>query len=67
MLLFKSKISNKEKKMKEIEKRIKPYDANFTTMVPTSFVKFMRTCVIWQFIRFVVINLKMLVVVRKSH
>lgn len=53
--------------MKEIEKNIKPYEANFTTMVPTGFVKRMRTNLIWQFFRFVVINLKMLVVVRKSH
>ncbi len=53
--------------MTEIEKRIKPYDANFTTMVPTKFVTFFRTCVIWQFIRFVSINIKMLIVVSKSH
>jgi hypothetical protein len=53
--------------MKEIEKYVKPYDASFTTMVPTNFVKFFRTCKIWQFFRFIVINLKMLVVVRKSH
>jgi hypothetical protein len=53
--------------MKQIEKYVKPYDANFTTMVPTGFVKFFRTCLIWQFIRFIVINLKMLMVVRKSH
>ena len=53
--------------MKEIEKYIKPYDANFTTMVPTAFVIFMRTCKIWQFIRFIIINIKMLIVVRKSH
>ncbi|MFZ2890197.1 hypothetical protein [Sulfuricurvum sp.] len=53
--------------MKEIEKYVKPYDANYTTMVPTSFVKFFRTCLIWQFIRFVMINIKMLIVVRKSH
>ncbi len=38
-----------------------------TTMLPGSFAKAMRTNVIWQFIRFVVINLKMLVVVSKSH
>lgn len=53
--------------MKEIQKRIKPYDQNFTTMVPTGFVKFFRTCVVWQIIRFIVINIKMLIVVRKSH
>jgi len=53
--------------MQKIEDVIKPYDQNFTTMVPTNFVRFMRTCVIWQFIRFVIINIKMLSVVRKSH
>ncbi|MCI4406023.1 MAG: hypothetical protein JHC35_01905 [Sulfuricurvum sp.] len=53
--------------MKEIEKYVKPYDANFTTMVPTNFVKFFRTCKIWQLFRFIVINIKMLIVVRKSH
>ena len=53
--------------MEAIEKNVKPYEQNFTTMVPTGFVKFMRTCLIWQFIRFIVINIKMLIVVRKSH
>lgn len=53
--------------MNEIEKYVKPYDDNFTTMVPTSFVIKMRTCKIWQFFRFIVINIKMLIVVRKSH
>jgi len=43
--------------MEHIEKHIKPYDPNFTTMVPTNFVKFFRTCLIWQAIRFIVINL----------
>jgi len=37
------------------------------TMIPGSFAKKMRTCLIWQFIRFLVINIKMLVVVSKSH
>ncbi len=46
---------------------IAPYSDEFTTMVPTGFVKFFRTCVIWQFIRFVIINIKMLLVVAKSH
>ena len=38
-----------------------------TTMLPGPFAKAMRTNVIWQFIRFVILNLKMLVVVSKSH
>ena len=42
-------------------------DQSETTMMPGAFAKAMRTNVIWQFIRFVAINLKMLVVVSKSH
>ena len=53
--------------MKEIEKNVKPYEQSFTTMVPTSFVLAMRKNLLWQFIRFIVINIKMLIVVRKSH
>ena len=37
------------------------------TMIPGKFAKAMRTCVIWQFIRFVVLNIKMIIVVGKSH
>ena len=37
------------------------------TMIPGKFAKGMRTCKIWQLFRFVVINIKMLVVVSKSH
>jgi len=37
------------------------------TMIPGSFAKKMRTCLIWQAIRFLIINIKMLVVVSKSH
>jgi hypothetical protein len=53
--------------MQQIEDRVKPYDQNFTTMVPTKMVKFFRTCVPWQFIRFIMINIKMMIVVMKSH
>ncbi len=52
---------------KEEEKNIKAYSQNYTTMTPGSFAKKMRTNVIWQFIRFIVINIKMLIVVGKSH
>ena len=34
---------------------------------PTAFTKALRTSVLWQAIRFVVINLKMVRVIRKSH
>ncbi len=36
-------------------------------MKPGKCVLFLRTCKIWQFIRFIVLNIKMLIVVRKSH
>jgi len=49
------------------EKYIKTYSQNFTTMTPGPFAKFMRTCVIFQAIRFVIINIKMIIVVGKSH
>jgi len=44
----------------------KSQDFNLT-MIPGKFAKAMRTCVIWQFVRFIAINLKMLIVVSKSH
>jgi len=37
------------------------------TMIPGKFARAMRTCVIWQFIRFIAINIKMIIVVGKSH
>jgi len=52
---------------KKEEANIKAYSQNYTTMTPGSFAKWMRTCVIFQAIRFVVINIKMIVVVGKSH
>ncbi len=52
---------------KKEEANIKAYSQNFTTMTPGPFAKFLRTCVLFQAIRFVIINLKMIVVVGKSH
>ena len=49
------------------EENIKAYGNNYTTMTPGKFAKFLRTCVIYQAIRFIVINIKMLIVVKKSH
>jgi len=46
---------------------IKAYEQNDYTPVPQPFTRFMRTCVIWQFIKFCIINIKMILVVRKSH
>jgi hypothetical protein len=56
------------------EIKMKKEEVNFAksrefnlTMIPGKFARAMRTCVIWQFIRFVIINIKMIVVVGKSH
>lgn len=38
-----------------------------TSMIPGRGARMLRTCKIWQFIRFVIINIKMIIVVRKSH
>ena len=53
--------------MKFEEKNFAKSDKFNLTMIPGSFAKKMRTCIIFQFIRFVIINLKMIVVVSKSH
>lgn len=49
------------------ETNINAYGQNFTTMTPGPFAKWLRTNLIFQAIRFVVINIKMIIVVRKSH
>jgi hypothetical protein len=43
----------------------KPYEQSYYPPVPTKFTKSMRTNLIWQFIRFIAINIKMLRMVRK--
>ncbi len=53
--------------MKKEELNFEKTEQFTLTMIPGSFARKMRTCVIWQFIRFVVINLKMIIVVQKSH
>lgn len=49
------------------ETNIKAYGNNFNTMTPGPFAKWMRTCVIFQAFRFIILNIKMMVVVKKSH
>ncbi len=52
---------------KKEEENFAKKDQFTLTMIPSGFARKMRTCVIWQFIRFIAINIKMLVVVSKSH
>ncbi len=43
----------------------KPFEQSYYPPVPTKFTKFMRTNLVWQFLRFLIINAKMLRMVRK--
>jgi hypothetical protein len=56
-----------EKKVVEEEINFQKSDAFNLTMIPGAFARKMRTCLIWQFIRFIAINIKMIIVVGKSH
>jgi hypothetical protein len=42
-----------------------PYEQNYYPPVPTKFTKWLRTSLLFQFYRFIVINIKMLIMVRK--
>ncbi len=53
--------------MKPEEKNFEKHDQFTLTMIPGAFARKMRTCIIFQLFRFAVLNVKMLVVVRKSH
>jgi hypothetical protein len=53
--------------MREEEVNFAKSDAFKLTMIPGAFARKLRTCIIFQLFRFAVINLKMLVVVSKSH
>ncbi len=48
-------------------RKIEQYTQNDYTPVPGKFTVFMRTCIIWQIIQFIVINIKMTVLILKSH
>lgn len=55
------------KKEHEHVKHIEPYSPQFGAMMPLGFQKWLRTCVIYQLFRFVMINIKMTVLILKSH
>ncbi len=44
-----------------------PYQQAYYPPAPTGFTRFMRTCLIWQFYRFLAINAKILRLSLKSH
>lgn len=47
--------------------KIKPYSQNDYTPMPTSTTLYLRTCVVWQLIKFVLINIRMTLLILKSH
>ena len=53
--------------MKKEELNFEKKDQYKLTMMPGSFAIRLRTCVLFQAFRFAIINIKMLIVVRKSH
>ncbi len=48
-------------------KHIKPYTPQYGTMIPLGFRKYLRTSLIYQFYRFIAINIKMTILILKSH
>lgn len=63
----KNKKYNIGEEMKQEELNFGKSEEFSRTMIPGKFARAMRTCKIWQLFRFAVINIKMLVVVSKSH
>ena len=48
-------------------KNKEPYQQAYYPPQPTRFTRYMRTSLIWQFYRFMVINYKMMKLMSKSH
>jgi hypothetical protein len=48
-------------------KNREPYQQAYYPPVPTGFTRYMRTSLVWQFVRFIVINLKILKLMMKAH
>ncbi|MBB1125982.1 hypothetical protein [Thiospirillum jenense] len=48
-------------------KNREPYQQAYYPPVPTAFTCYMRTSIIWQLVRFVVINFKILKLMMNSH
>ncbi|MEO1784718.1 hypothetical protein V4762_06550 [Thermodesulfobium sp. 4217-1] len=45
----------------------KPYEQAFFASKPLGFTKFLRTFFFWQLIKFAIINVKMTLMILKSH
>jgi len=54
-----------EPEPRDLTTRRTPYDKSYYPPVPTRFTVALRTNLLWQLVRFVIINIKMLRMVRK--
>jgi len=50
-----------------LEESNKPYMQSYYPPVPTGFTKYCRCSILWQFVRFLVINFKMFRLMAKSN
>jgi len=57
------KVNKKHSHVQHVE----PYTPQFGTMIPSSGQKFLRKCVLWQIVRFIGINIRMTILILKSH
>ncbi len=48
-------------------KNKEPYQQAYYPPVPTGMTRYMRTSLLWQFYRFLIINFKMIKLIAKSH
>ncbi len=48
-------------------KNREPYQQAYYPPVPTRFTRYMRTSLVWQLIRFIIINVKILKLMMKAH
>ncbi|MEA3521704.1 MAG: hypothetical protein U9R50_01880 [Campylobacterota bacterium] len=55
-----------KKESKHVQ-HVEPYSPQYGTMIPLGTQKFFRTCVLWQIVRFIAINIKMTILILKSH
>ncbi|GEM_PF-1518958 len=49
------------------EEEILPYTQAYYTALPTGTIKWIRGCIVWQLIRFIVVNSRMISMIGKSH
>jgi len=47
--------------------KLTPYAQNDFTPLPSKFTLFKRTCVLWQIVKFLMINIRMTILILKSH